>query len=211
MCPRSLAGHLLRARNKSRSKQSLFWGHVGYSGGAQRMQEVPWGSSFQPQFSHLVLQKLCWHPRPGPATPAWSHWWQGGKEGAQPLLAAQAPHVNSLNKCSHFSQLIHPHVRKLKLCQALIAASSPTAHHSWRWKRSSPLSAFPLPSSPQTALPKFPGPPSSGRLALHKSKHNPGRALKETLERKGHYEVILSMENCISLRDWLQSLEPLNF
>jgi len=51
-------------------------------------------------------------------------------EGARPFLATQAPHVNSLNKCSHFSQLIHPHVRMLKLCQTLNAANSPTVHQS---------------------------------------------------------------------------------
>lgn len=51
-------------------------------------------------------------------------------EGARPFLTTQAPHVNSLNKCSHFSQLIHPHVRMLKLCQTLNAANSPTVHRS---------------------------------------------------------------------------------
>lgn len=69
-------------------------------------------------------------------------------EGAWPFLAMQAPHVNSLNKCSHFSQLIHPHVRMLKLCQPLNAASAPegeTVRH--------PDQRFPFP--PQPALPKF--------------------------------------------------------
>lgn len=129
-------------------------------------------------------------------------------EGAWPFLAMQAPHVNSLNKCSHFSQLIHPHVRMLKQCQPLNAASAPTARRSWRWNCLSPWSAVPLPTP--NCLPQVLGPPSSQRLALHKTKRNPGKVLKETLQSKGRYKVILSKENCISLRGWLQSPEPLN-
>lgn len=129
-------------------------------------------------------------------------------EGAWPFLAMQAPHVNSLNKCSHFSQLIHPHVHMLKQCQPLNAASAPTARRSWRWNCLSPWSAVPLPTP--NCLPQVLGPPSSQRLALHKTKRNPGKVLKETLQSKGHYKVILSKENCISLRGWLQSPEPLN-
>lgn len=110
--------------------------------------------------------------------------------------------------CSHFSQLIHPHVRMLKQCQPLNAASAPTARRSWRWNCLSPWSAVPLPTP--NCLPQVLGPPSSQRLALHKTKRNPGKVLKETLQSKGHYKVILSKENCISLRGWLQSPEPLN-
>lgn len=107
-------------------------------------------------------------------------------EGAWPFLAMQAPHVNSLNKCSHFSQLIHPHVRMLTLCQPLNAASAPTARRSWRWNRLSLWSAVPLPTA--NCPPQVPGPPSSQRLALHKTKCNPGNVLKETLQSKGHYK-----------------------
>lgn len=96
-------------------------------------------------------QRLCWKipsPVPLPSLLLHSSFLHGATDvlegvGARPFLATQAPHVNSLNKCSHFSQLIHPHVRMLKLCQTLNAANSPTVHHSWRWNCSSPLSAFP--------------------------------------------------------------------
>lgn len=111
-------------------------------------------------------------------------------EGARPFLATQAPHVNSLNKCSHFSQLIHCHVCMLKLCQTVNAANSPTVHHSWRWNCSSPLSAFP-PSFPPPApncLPEFPGPPSSQELCSAQVKMQPRQSLERPWRVKGRYK-----------------------
>lgn len=149
----------------------------------------------------ISLQRLCWKfPSPVPLLSLLLHssFLHGATDvlegaGTHPFLARQAPHVNSLNKCSHFSQLIHPHVHVLKLCQTLNAANSPTVHHSWRWNCSSPLSAFPLSLLLPSCLfwiswPSF----LTGAWLRTSQKSNPGRALKETLESKGHYKVILS-------------------
>lgn len=54
------------------------------------------------------------------------------------------------------------------------------------------INISPFPSPPQLPFLNFLALLSHKSLTPHKSKSNPGRALKETLESKGHFKVILS-------------------